>query len=62
MGEPPGPPCTRTSLLTKMLSRIIFQGKRLLRTKQERGKLVTATMSCPPGLHHPGAAPGRNLS
>lgn len=41
MGAPPEP-LASPSLLTKMLSRIIFQGKRLLRMKQERGQLVTA--------------------
>lgn len=61
MGAPPRP-LASPSPLTKMLSRIIFQGKRLLRTKWEREKLVTGTMSCPPGPHHLGAAPGRNLS
>lgn len=61
MGAPPRP-LASPSPLTKMLSRIIFQGKRLLRMKQEREKLATATMSCAPGPHHPQAAPGRNQS
>lgn len=56
MAAPPGP-LASPSPLTKMLSRIIFQGKRLLRMKEERGKLVTVTMSCPPCPPSPRSSP-----
>lgn len=61
-GGTPGPP-TSPSPLTKMLSRMMFQGKRLLGTKTEkRGELVTVAMSCPPGSQPPGTAPGKDPS
>lgn len=61
-GGTPGP-ATSPSPLTKMLSRMMFQGKRLLGTKTEkRGELVTVAMSCPPGSQPPGTAPGKDPS
>lgn len=62
MGAPLGPPAS-PSPLTKMLNRMMFQGKRLLGTKTEkRGELVTVAMSCPPGSQYPGTAPHKDPS